>query len=191
MKKVFIINGNSENGVTGFEKCVGRYVTTYKYSIIELPKMAAKILGWDGGETTADHKFLRSLKDLTTQYSDILFDDIKLFVKDFMLNKIDAEVLFLEMKDAEDIKLAALELGAETILIRSSNRKEAKNKRADTNIKKYKYDYIIENNGTLKQLLKTAKRFTDTVIKEKTARKYPKIISNEIKAVVFDCKKEV
>ena len=51
MKKVFILNGVGTSGKGEFAARIGKYIPTRKYSIVDLPKEAAKLLGWGGGKS--------------------------------------------------------------------------------------------------------------------------------------------
>ena len=58
MKKIFIQNSVGGSGKDTFASFLNKYIPTHKYSIVDLPKEAAKVLGWDGGKTERDRKFL-------------------------------------------------------------------------------------------------------------------------------------
>ena len=165
MKQVFILNGVGTSGKGTFVEFVSEYIPTYKYSIVDLPKEAAKILGWDGGKTEKDRKFLSDIMDLSTAYNDSPFRDVLSVVTDFKNNLIEDDVLFIDMRDPKDIARAVEIFGAETILIRNPNVKNIESNHADANVEQYEYDYIIENNGSLEQLDWVAKEFVEYVIK--------------------------
>lgn len=164
MKKTYILNGVGTSGKGTFVEFVGKYIPTYKYSIVDLPKEAAKVLGWDGGKTEKDRKFLSDIVDLSTEYNDCPFQDVLSIVTDFKNNLIEDEVLFIDMRDPKDITRAVETFGAETVLIRNPNVGKIESNHADANVEKYEYDYIIENNGTLEQLDAMAKVFVRDVI---------------------------
>ncbi len=164
MKKVFILNGVGTSGKGTFAEFVGKYISTHKYSIVDLPKEAAKVLGWDGGKTEKDRKFLSDIMDLSTEYNDSPFRDVLSVVTDFKNNLIEDELLFIDMRDPKDIARAVETFGAETILIRNPNVEKIQGNHADANVEDYEYDYIIENNGTLEQLDKMAKLFVREII---------------------------
>ena len=164
MKKVYILNGVGTSGKGAFVDFVSKYITTHKYSIVDLPKEAAKLLGWDGGKTERDRKFLSDIMDLADSYNDAPFLDVASVVSDFKKNLIEDEVLFIDMRDPKDISRAVEFFGAETILIRNPNVAKIKSNHADANVEDYNYDYIIENNGTLGQLDAMAQFFTREVI---------------------------
>ena len=164
MKKVFIQNSVGGSGKDTWAEFIGKYIPTHKCSIIDLPKEAAKILGWNGGKSEKDRKFLSDIMDLSTEYNDSPFRDVLSVVTDFKNNLIEDEVLFIDMRDPKDIARAVEIFGAETILIRNPNVEKIESNHADANVEDYNYDYIIENNGTLEQLDAMAKLFVRDII---------------------------
>ena len=164
MKKVFITSGVGRSGKDTFCEFVGKYTLTHKCSIVDLPKEAAKVLGWDGGKTEKDRKFLSDIMDLSTEYNDSPFRDVLSIVADFKNNLIEDEVLFIDMRDPKDIARAVETFGAETILIRNPNVEKIESNHADANVEDYDYDYIIENDGTLEQLDAMARLFVRDII---------------------------
>lgn len=163
MKKIFILNGVGTSGKGVFADYVSKYIPTYKYSIIDLPKEAAKVLGWDGGKTEKDRRFLSDVMDLSTEYNDAPFEDVLSIVTDFKNNQIDREVLIIDMRDPKDISRAVETFGAETILIENPNVEKIESNHADRDVENYEYDYIIKNNGTLEQLKTTVGEFIEFI----------------------------
>ena len=163
MKKIFILNGVGTSGKGVFADYVSKYIPTYKYSIIDLPKEAAKVLGWDGGKTEKDRRFLSDVMDLSTEYNDAPFEDVLSIVTDFKNNQIDREVLIIDMRDPKDISRAVETFGAETILIENPNVEKIESNHADRDVENYEYDYIIKNNGTLEQLKTTVVEFIEFI----------------------------
>ncbi len=165
IKKIFITNGNGRSGKDTFASMINKYIPSYKYSIIEKPKEAAKVLGWDSNtKTERDRKFLSDIMDLSSDYNDCPFRDVLSVAVDFKNDLIDTEVLLIDMRDTKDIARAVEVFGAETILIRNPNIKPIKTNHADANTENFQYDYIIENDGTLEQLDRVAQIFTENVI---------------------------
>ncbi len=161
MKKIFVQNSVGGSGKDTWASLLSKYIPTLKYSIVDLPKEAAKVLGWDGGKTEKDRRFLSDIMDLSTEYNDAPFEDVLSLVTDFKNNKDFAEykALIIDMRDPKDIARAVETFGAETILIRNPNVKKIESNHADRDVENYEYDYIIENDGTLEQLDKVAKIF--------------------------------
>ena len=166
MKKIYITSGVGRSGKDTFCEFISKYIPTYKYSIVDLPKEAAKVLGWDGGKTEKDRKFLSDVMDLSTDYNDAPFKDVLSLVTDFKNSKDfdEYDVLIIDMRDPKDIARAVETFGAETILIRNPKVRKIESNHADRDVENYKYDYIIENNGTLEQLERAAKLFVYDVI---------------------------
>lgn len=164
MKKIFVQNSVGGSGKDTWASLLNKYIPTYKYSIVDLPKEAAKVLGWDGGKTEKDRKFLSDVMDLSTEYNDAPFKDVLSIVTDFKNNLLENDVLIIDMRDPKDIARAVETFGAETILIRNPNVRKIESNHADRDVENYEYDYIIENDGTLEQLERVAKLFICDVI---------------------------
>ena len=157
-------NSVGGSGKDTWASLLNKYIPTYKYSIVDLPKEAAKVLGWDGGKTEKDRKFLSDVMDLSTEYNDAPFKDVLSIVTDFKNNLIENEVLIIDMRDPKDIARAVETFGAETILIRNPNVGKIESNHADRDVENYEYDYIIENDGTLEQLQNVAEFFVREII---------------------------
>ena len=165
MKKIFITNGSAENGKDSFADFVGKYISTYKYSSIDLVKEMFEVVGVSKKEKTEKKRKLWSDgKDLLTEYDDIPFKVVTSIVTDFKNNKIETDVLLIDIREPEEFARAVETFGAETILVRKPNAIKIESNHADRDVENYKYDYIIENNGTLEQLEMVAKIFVRDVI---------------------------
>ena len=165
MKKIFITNGSATNDKDTFAKMIGNYISTYKYSSIDLVKDMLEFAGVPKEPKTEEKRLLYSdTKDRLTKYDDIPFKDITSIVTDFKNNKIEAEVLLIDIREPEEIARAVETFGAETILVRNPNAIKIESNHADRDVENYEYDYIIENDGTLEQLKRVAKLFACDVI---------------------------
>ena len=167
MKKVFVTNGSAQNGKDSFAKLIAKYISTYKYSSIDLVKDMLEFAGVPKEPKTEEKRLLYSdTKDRLTKYDDIPFKDVTSVVVDFKDDLIDTDVLLIDIREPEEIARAVETFGAETILVRNPNAKKIKSNHADRDVENYKYDYIIENDGTLEQLEKVAKMFVHDIICE-------------------------
>lgn len=165
MKKVYITNGSATNGKDTFAKMISKYIPTYKYSSIDLVKTMLEFAGIPKEPKTEEKRLLYSdIKDRLTKYDNIPFKDIASVVKDFKDNLIGAEVLLIDIREPEEIARAVKTFGAETILVRNPNAIKIESNHADRDVENYKYDYIIENDGTLLQLEEVAKLFIKEII---------------------------
>ncbi len=166
MKKVYITNGSAENGKDTFAEFLCKYIPVYKYSSIDLVKEMFEVVGVSkDNKTEKKRKLWSDGKDLLTKYDDIPFKDVTSIVTDFKNNKIEAEVLLIDIREPEEIARAVETFGAETILVRNPNVAKIESNHADRDVENYEYDYIIENNGTLEQLESVAKAFVDRYVK--------------------------
>lgn len=165
MKKVYITNGSAGNGKDSFAELLGKYISVYKYSSIDLVKKMFEVVGVNkDNKTEKKRKLWSDGKDMLTQYDDIPFKDITSIVNDFKSNKIDTEVLLIDIREPEEIARAVKTFGADTILIDNPNVRKIESNHADANVRNYEYDYIIENDGSLEQLDKGAKIFCRDVV---------------------------
>ena len=165
MKKIYVTNGSAQNGKDSFAEILGKYISVYKYSSIDLVKDMLEFAGVPKEPKTEEYRLLCSdLKDRLTKYDDIPFKDITSIVTDFKNNKIETEVLLIDIREPEEIARAVETFVAETILIRNPRVDKIKSNHADANVENYKYDYIIENDGTLEQIERVAKLFVCDVI---------------------------
>ena len=166
MKKVYITNGSGFNGKDSFSKLLNKYIPTFKYSSIDLVKEMLRTVGVEENPKTEEKRLLYSdMKDRLTKYDDIPFKDVESMVIDFKNNRIDAEVLLIDIREPEEIARATTTFGAEAILIRNPNVEKITSNHADRDVENYNYDYIIENDGTLEQLDNVAKLFAKTIIR--------------------------
>lgn len=182
IKQVFIINGSGGVGKDTFIEKIPTYelwgesencaiylknLEVGNYSSVSKIKEVAKAIGWNGGKTERDRKFLSDLKLLTTEYNDMPLNDMKRYVKDFMdcgNSNNDNRILFLHIREPEEIAKAANEFkeyDVKTILVKRDSVKHITSNMADENVYNYKYDIEINNNGTIEDLKEKAKHFID------------------------------
>lgn len=167
MKKIFITNGSGTAGKDSFVKAVGKYTSVYKYSSIDLIKDMLETVGVQRAPKTEEKRRLYSdIKDILTGYDDIPLKDVTAAVMDFKNGSVDADVMFIDIREPNEIARAAKDFGAKTILIRNPNASKIESNHADRDVENYDYDYIIENDGTLEQLEKLAKLFAQRIIND-------------------------
>lgn len=163
-KQVIIINGVGGSGKGSFVEYLSKYIPTHYYSIANLPKEAATVLGWDGGKTERDRKFLSDIVDISTEYNDAPFQDVVSLVADFKNGKLDADILAVDMRDPRDIARAVEIFGAITVLIRNPRVESIETNHADRDVEDFEYDYVIQNDGMLEDLDKKAEEFAKEVL---------------------------
>lgn len=158
-KHIFIVNGKPRAGKDTFAEILNKYVSVYKCSIIDPIKTAALELGWKGGKTEKDRKFLSDLLDLTMEYSEAPYDYLIEKGMDFWDDKIKEDIMLIDIRDPEVIDKVAKMLGASSIFISNKNVPEITSNHADANVDDYDYDYGIDNSGTLEDFEKSINVF--------------------------------
>ena len=174
-KQIFVINGTGGAGKDTFVKMISKrmdkmsgYMAVMNVSSADKVKDAAKILGWNGGKEEKDRKFLSDLKELSSKYNDMPFEYMKKKVDNF--KKSHFQVLFLHIREPEEIRRAVKEFGAGTILLTRDSIKHITSNMADRNVFDYEYDFVIQNNGSMKDLKNKARIFVKYQLNEKNKK---------------------
>lgn len=182
MKKVIIINGSGGCGKDTFVSFVSEFIPTRNYSSIDLIKSVAKRLGWDGGKTEKDRKFLSDLKQLSSEYNNAPLNDMKKVYNEFMSNNTE-ELLFLHIREPEEIEIAKNLFDAEILLIKNPNIKNIDSNEADRNVYSYSYDHVIYNDGTLEDLDTKAENFVDMIYENEILSKQDRYVSQKLQEI--------
>lgn len=172
-KQIFIINGSGGVGKDTFVELVSielndilkKFHTVVNYSSVDKVKEIAKEIGWNGKKSEGDRKFLSDLKKLTSEFCDMPFESMKNAVKEFKDND-EAKLLFLHIREIEEIKRAVKTFNAKTILVTRESVKHIISNISDQNVFNYDYDFLIDNNGTLEDLRNKAKQFVSALVSE-------------------------
>lgn len=158
-KKIFIINGSGGVGKDTFVNMVGKYVPTVNFSSVDKIKEIARLVGWEGGKTGKDRKFLSDLKKLITEYNDMPYKTVVEKIKNFKEDVVN-EYLFLHIREPEEIKRIDSEYDVSTILVKRPIEQITSND-ADSRVNEYNYDIVINNTGDLTELNDLAKMFVE------------------------------
>lgn len=190
IKQVFIINGSGGVGKDTFIEMIPTFEFIDKnenstvwfknleirnYSSVSKVKEIAKIIGWNGEKTERDRKFLSDLKLLTTEYNDMPLNDMKKYTRSFMNSADINRILFLHIREPEEIAKAVNEFkeyNVKTILVRRDSIKHITSNMADENVYNYNYDIVINNNSTLEELRKKAECFLADVLHDSMKDEY-------------------
>lgn len=155
-KKIIVINGTGGSGKDTFVSYCKKYCNIFNFSSIDKIKEIAATMGWDGGKTEKDRKFLSDLKSLASNYNDLPFNCIKESVDEFYAS--DSDIMFIHIREPKEIKRVVDEYNALSLLIKRKNYELIKSNTSDANVENYDYDYIIENE-TLDKLDEDARKF--------------------------------
>ena len=162
-KQIIIINGTGGSGKDTFVEFTMKYAKVMNFSSIDKVKEVAKVIGWDGGKTEKDRKFLSDLKRLTTEYNDMAFNSIADAV--LVFKNSDYEIMFIHIREPEEIKRAAQAFNAKTLLIKREGLANIASNYSDASVENYDYDYKIENT-TLEKLDEEAENFVKKLKKK-------------------------
>lgn len=163
-KQIFIINGSGGVGKDTFVSLVGKSLyrlygyTLLNYSSIDCVKNVARSIGWNGGKTEKDRKFLSDLKVLMTEYNDTPFSTLQYMVNLFEKSE-DTKILFLHIREPKEIERAKQAFNAKTILIKRDSIPHITSNMADNGVFDYQYDIEINNDGDLNDFAKQAEEF--------------------------------
>lgn len=169
-KQIFVgvINGSGGSGKSTFcTDCAYavRRLSKYKETLRELssvswPKKVAKFAGWDGiSKTEKDRKFLSDLNIALEEWNDspltTVIDEIALY------SKLGTHYFMVNIREPwriERFKKICEEKGYKviTILVTNPNVPRIFSNIGDASVMDYEYNYEIENNGTLDDLMKAA-----------------------------------
>lgn len=158
-KLILIVNGKPRAGKDTFAEFLNDLIPVYKYSSIDKVKTIAMECGWNGAKEEKDRKFLSELKRITTEYSDMAFNDILEKVKAFDDGEITEDVMIIDVREPEEIERLADETGAITVFIRNDNVPEVTSNYADANVENFDYDIIVDNSGTLEDFREAVEEF--------------------------------
>ena len=158
-KHVVIINGSAGVGKDTFVAICNSFCKVMNFSSIDEIKKLAKLIGWDGNKDEKGRKLLSDLKVAMSDYCDLPFQSMKNKYNEFI--KSDADILFLHIREPEEIAKAANEFNAITLVIKNKNVKQIVSNMADANVYDFNYDVVIYNSRTLNDLKNTAKWFID------------------------------
>ena len=166
MKRIFVINGSGGSGKDTFVGMVGQYSKVFNFSSIDIVKDAAKVLGWDGGKSDKDRKFLADMKDLAVAYNDAPLNSVLRALEEFL--KDDNELMFIHIREPKEIRkfldaVKSKNLAVQTLLVVNPNVDVIVTNKSDAGVLDYFYDIIVENDGTLDQLDAKAKCFASSL----------------------------
>lgn len=164
MKCIIIVNGLPNSGKTTFENLVAKYAKTMIYSSVDFVKEVAKCAGWDGVKDEKGRLFLSQLKSIMTRYDDIPYKKVKEEVELFQHS--DAEILFLDIREPEEIARAVKDFKALSVFVERQNNNQSLSNDSDRRVKEYgNYWFWIDNNAGLKELDAKAYNFVETLKK--------------------------
>ena len=159
-KNIIIINGTGGAGKDTFVSFCAEITRVLNVSTVDKVKEAAAILvGWNGEKDEVSRKLLVDLKQLSIAYNDAPTKYICGMAEKF--KESDDKLMFVHIREAEEIEKAKKLLKAKTLLITNPRVKLITSNNSDGKVNEYKYDYYLQNDGTLEDLKEKAKKFVE------------------------------
>lgn len=167
---IFIMNGRGASGKTTFETMVQSIAAKQNIKVeiistIDYVKGVARTIGWDGGKTNEDRRFLSDLKDALTRWKDIPYQMIATTIKNLEKSN-DVDVLFIDCREPKEIQRFVSDYNALTVIVQRGEFIQLMGNHADDEVMNYQYDITIDNSRGLKELQEEAEIFVDTFLRE-------------------------
>ena len=171
--KIVILNSQGGAGKdTFYEYCKEWVSYVYHTSMVEgVKEIAEKNFGWRGGKEQKDRTLLMQIKDIWEEYNDGPFIDtcnrIRLIENELERYGLssDAAVVFVDSRTPTDIQRFVDKYGATTVLLRRTEQEDKFTDRVDGDeVFDFKYDFIIDNNGSLEDLEQAAHTFMNFLL---------------------------
>ena len=163
MRKIVVINGSGGSGKDTFVNYCKEFVhVTHTSYVNYIRNEIAPRLGYKGGKTEKDRKFLSDLQDISSDYNDFPYEVIDDEIQDFwdsFFHDSDDYVLFIDVREPKVIQRMVDDYGAKTLLVTRSDAPEITSNHADAEVNNYNYDYKVVNDGTLENLRHAAEVF--------------------------------
>lgn len=173
MRKVIVMNGCGGSGKDTFVNYCKEVSSKaiYKFSIIDWVKEKAGLLGWEGGKTDKDRKFLSDLNDALAAWGDwpykIAIEEIKACFDDERWDG-GVDIVFIDIREPDVIDRLKQDIQDNmgirviTVLVDREIGKAYGN-HADDQVYDYLYDYDIKNIGSLDDLAASASTFMSDI----------------------------
>ncbi len=170
--KIIVINGQGGCGKSSFVGYCGyEDEGIYNFSMVYGVKRAAEQLGWKGGKSLVDRKFLSDLKDLAAEYNDFPFMEVLKSIN-YAVNHNkwfrgeNEPICFVHARELDDIDRWVYDYGARALIIRRPEVEGTYGNHADDNVFEVEYDYEIWNDGDLYLLKDRAEKFIAQIREE-------------------------
>lgn len=148
-KTAIVINGAGGVGKDTLCELAAKHYKVMNISSITPVKEIAAFCGWSGTKDDRARKFLSDLKRLTVEYNDFPTRWATERYEEFLSS--DRELLFVHIREGEEIRKFVDATGAKTLLVRGGERtrKERYGNVSDDAVEDYAYDYYFVNDKSL------------------------------------------
>ena len=158
-KKIIIINGKGGCGKDTLCDIAAKKYDVMNVSSITPIKEMANHIGWEGGKTPEDRKFLADLKALVTEYNDGANEYV--VQKAIAFSKTADDVMFVHIREPEMIEhfketvkhRIPEDIEILTLLVKRDSQKYlVYGNKADDEVEDYDYDFIYYNSKPIEEV---------------------------------------
>lgn len=154
---IFVLNGSPRAGKNTFVRLIPNAA---HYSYVDLTRRMLNTEGIDYKfKSNSARVMLETINNALEKYDDIPLKDICSITDDFLNGYLGADYLFIDIRKPENIVRYLKEFkGARTVYV--DDKKPISNvTESDSVVADYKYDFYIDNSGSLEDLEQEAVRF--------------------------------
>lgn len=162
-KKVIVINGSGGVGKDTFVTLVGNYARVVNVSSIDPYKELLYKTGWNGEKSEESRKALSELKQISIMFNNGPTNYVENKYNEFLLS--DNDIMFVHIREPEEIKKVVDRINALTLLITSKRVEKITSNKSDASVLEYDYDDIISNDGTIEELEVKAKSYVKKLVR--------------------------
>lgn len=165
-KKIFILNGVHTSGKDTFVKYINEYgIDAVHYSYVDFTRDMLESKGVNVKDKSNKlRKLLCDVNNALEEYGDIPFKDCLSIANNFHQNWLDGDWLFIDCREPKKIERLKQALNAMTVFVKSNKIIAADNSADKAVAENYKYDYVVQNTGSLDDLRNNTINFIKDVI---------------------------
>lgn len=151
-KQIIVLNGMARSGKQTVYDILNSKIKCEQYSIVDPVRKFLKDLGVsENSKSEQWRKLMSDIKLRLEEYDDIPYQCTKEVVMDF-LRSSTAKILSIDMREIQDITKIVDEYNAIKVLVVNYRADDITSNPADAGVYDIEYDYMIINNGSLKEL---------------------------------------
>ena len=154
---IFVLNGSPRAGKNTFVELIPNAA---HYSYVDLTRRMLDTEGIDYKfKSNSARVMLETINNALEKYDDIPFKDICRIADDFISGYIGSEYLFIDIRKPDNIKrFVERYKGARTVYV-DDKKPISSVTLSDSVVADYKYDFYIDNSGSLEDFRKEAIKF--------------------------------
>lgn len=155
MKKIVIINGHNQSGKDTVVEMASKYIPVTNVSSIDPFRNIPYSLGFEEGDKGEKYRlFLSELKKLSKQINNYPMNYIVGKIFDFEIGLYEkSQILFIHIREINEIReLLESYPNITTLLVKNPRITQITSNTSDLQVFDYKYEYTINNKGSLEDL---------------------------------------